>query len=79
LAKDSAEVFLAMLYATDLARMLILEGLKQVRADAILEALKRRDLTGAEGCRLYQALNEELRQTETAALREQELKRQQGR
>ncbi len=79
LSKDRGEVLSALLFAVDLARIPTLAGLKQIQSDALLEASQRTDLTGAEGIRLYQALNKEIEQAERLALQEQERKRQQRR
>jgi hypothetical protein len=76
LVNDEAQVVLATLWAADLARLSNLLKSREIRNAAIDAALKRSDLTAAEGLELLKAITESLADLERVALLQEQQKRE---
>ena len=76
LLRDAREVTQARIRAAKADRVQFALGMLKMGDDAIEEALKREDLTIAEGLKLYQAINEQVRRITDNALREKRCREQ---
>lgn len=67
LINNDSEVMLALKWAADQEREPLFLEMQKTRIDGLLEAVQRKDLTIAEGVKLYMELNVEIRRMTEAA------------